>query len=85
MKVATSAISLSVSFQAKLGMVSGDGREALVPMHRIGDPGRDIAGLIEFLVSPDATYMTGQNLLVDGGLIGSIHAHIAGRPKSGGA
>jgi len=60
-------------------------REALVPMHRIGDPGRDIAGLIEFLVSPDATYMTGQNLLVDGGLIGSIHAHIAGRPKSGGA
>ncbi len=60
-------------------------REALVPMHRIGDPGRDIAGLIEFLISADATYMTGQNLLVDGGLIGSIHSHIAGRPKSGGA
>ncbi len=60
-------------------------REALVPLHRIGDPGRDIAGLIDFLISADATYMTGQNLVVDGGLIGSIHSHIAGRPKSGGA
>ncbi len=60
-------------------------REALIPMHRIGDPARDIAGLIAFLVSPDASYITGQNILVDGGLIGSIHSQIAGRPKSGGA
>ena len=58
-------------------------REALVPMHRIGDPARDIGGLIEFLLSPDATYMTGQNILVDGGLLGSVQKHIAGRPKSG--
>jgi len=58
-------------------------REALVPLHRIGDPGRDLGGLVSFLVSPDATYITGQNFLVDGGLLGSIQAHIAGRPKSG--
>jgi len=59
-------------------------REALVPMHRIGDARRDLAGLVEFLLSSDAEYLTGQNILVDGGLIGSVQAHIAGRPKSGG-
>lgn len=58
-------------------------REDLVPMKRIGDPARDIAGLVEFLISSEATYITGQNMLVDGGLIGSIQKHIAGRPKSG--
>ncbi|SDS46839.1 SDR family NAD(P)-dependent oxidoreductase [Bradyrhizobium canariense] len=60
-------------------------REALIPMHRIGDPVRDLAGVVEFLISSDAGYLTGQNILVDGGLLGSIHSHIAGRPKSGGA
>lgn len=59
-------------------------REALVPMHRIGDPERDMAGIAAFLVSPDAAYITGQNILADGGLLGSIQTHIAGRPKSGG-
>lgn len=56
-------------------------REALVPMHRIGQPD-DIAAKVAFLVSPDASYMTGQNLLVDGGLLGSIQGHLAGRPAS---
>lgn len=59
-------------------------REALIPMHRIGDPQRDCAGLVAFLLSPDATYLTGQNIVVDGGLLGSIQANIAGRPKSAG-
>ena len=58
-------------------------REALVPMHRIGDPGADIAGLVAFLLSADAGYVTGQNIVADGGLLGSIQAHLAGRPKSG--
>lgn len=58
-------------------------REALVPMHRIGDPARDCAGVVQFLLSADASYMSGQNLLVDGALLGSIQAHLAGRPSSG--
>jgi len=58
-------------------------REALVPMHRIGDPAQDFAGLVRFLISPEAGYITGQNIIADGGLIGSIHGQIAGRPKSG--
>lgn len=59
-------------------------REALVPMHRIGAP-EDIAGIAWFLASADAAYVTGQTLLADGGLLGSIQSHIAGRPQSGGA
>jgi glucose 1-dehydrogenase len=59
-------------------------REALVPLLRIGDPVRDLAGLVEFITSPDAGYITGQNLIVDGGLLGSIHSQLAGRPQSGG-
>ena len=58
-------------------------REALVPMKRIGDPARDFAGLVRFLISPEAGYVTGQNILADGGLIGSIQSQIAGRPQSG--
>jgi len=57
-------------------------REALVPMHRIGEPARDCAGLVEFLLSADATYMTGQNIVVDGGLLGSVQSHLAGRPQT---
>jgi glucose 1-dehydrogenase len=58
-------------------------REALVPMRRIGDSARDLAGLVEFMISTDASYITGQNVLADGGLVGSIHTQLAGRPQSG--
>lgn len=58
-------------------------REALVPMHRIGAPAQDLAGLVEFLLSADATYLTGQNIVIDGGLLGSIQSHLAGRPQTG--
>ncbi len=60
-------------------------REALVPMHRIGVPESDIAGIAAFLISEDAGYITGQNIIADGGLLGSIQSNIAGRPKSGAA
>ena len=32
----------------------------------------EIAGTVAFLVSPDAAYITGQNLRVDGGLTRSV-------------
>jgi 3-oxoacyl-[acyl-carrier protein] reductase len=38
------------------------------PLGRLGTPG-DIAGVVLFLASADAAYMTGQTLTVDGGLI----------------
>ena len=40
--------------------------ENVTPMARLGNP-KDMFGLLFFLASDDATYITGQNILVDGG------------------
>ncbi len=40
---------------------------AKVPMQRYGDPEDDIAPVAVFLASDEASYMTGQTLMVDGG------------------
>lgn len=42
-------------------------REARIPLRRVGQP-EDIAGVAAFLMGPDAAYVTGVDLLVDGGL-----------------
>lgn len=39
-----------------------------IPMKRAGEA-KDVAGLVAFLASEDATYITGQTINVDGGLI----------------
>ena len=56
-------------------------RAALIPLGRIGEP-EDIANAIGFLISPEAEYMTGQNLLIDGGFVDSLYGHIPGLPRS---
>ncbi len=38
-----------------------------LPMH-CGEQPEDIAGVVKFFISNDASYVTGQSLLVDGGL-----------------
>ena len=37
------------------------------PMHRFGDPEKDVAPIVAFLLSEDSQYMTGQTLMADGG------------------
>ncbi len=40
--------------------------ESLVPLKRLGKP-EEIAEVAAFLVGPQNTYITGQNIIVDGG------------------
>lgn len=61
-----------------------EAREALVPVQRIAEADADMAGIVAFLVGSDARYVTGQNILADGGLLDSIQTHIVGRPRTAG-
>jgi len=40
-----------------------------IPLKRFGE-GSDVAGVVKFLLSEEAAYITGQTLVVDGGMIG---------------
>ena len=46
-------------------------REAIVPLRRIGVPD-DVARVVAFLIDPENRYVTGENILVDGGLTLSV-------------
>lgn len=39
-----------------------------IPMQRLGEP-KDVAGVVKFLVSEDSSYITGQVIQVDGGML----------------
>ena len=57
-------------------------RVSIVPLKRIGAPS-DVARLVDFLIDPDNRYITGQNILLDGGLTLTVLDRIPGlaRPK----
>lgn len=54
------------------------GRAALVPLARIGQ-GEDVAAAVAYLASTGASYVTGQQLVVDGGVADHMLAMIPGR------
>ncbi len=54
-------------------------REALVPAARIGTA-EDVAQAVMYLAGPGASYVTGQALVVDGGLSDHMLTMIPGRP-----
>lgn len=55
-------------------------RESKVPLGRLGTAA-DIANTVLFLSSDQAAYIHGQNIVVDGGVTGSVIAHLP-RPTS---
>ena len=61
----------SMSEEHSVGPEGLAAMEPSVPLGRIGDP-EDIAGVAAFLASQDASYLTGQTLVVDGGLTASL-------------
>lgn len=54
-------------------------REALVPLGRIGSA-EDVGAAVAYLSSAAASYVTGQNLVVDGGISDHMLTLIPGRP-----
>jgi NAD(P)-dependent dehydrogenase (short-subunit alcohol dehydrogenase family) len=52
-------------------------RNALVPLGRVATP-EDIADVIAFLFGPDARYITGHDLTVDGGVSGNFLGRLPG-------
>ncbi len=62
--------------QQELASRVGEGMRAMVAMSatgRLGTPD-DIAAAVAFLLGPDASFITGTDLLVDGGVIAAIKA-----------
>jgi len=55
-----------------------EGRSKLIPLHRPGYP-QDIANAALFLASEDSSYITGTDILVDGGLLKIAQQMLPGR------
>jgi glucose 1-dehydrogenase len=52
-------------------------RDALVPLGRVATP-EDIADVVVFLLGPDARYVNGHDLVVDGGVSGNFLGRLPG-------
>jgi NAD(P)-dependent dehydrogenase (short-subunit alcohol dehydrogenase family) len=56
------------------------GRIDMIPLGRIGNP-EDVAYTALFLCSDESSFITGQDVLVDGGLLDNVFQKIPGRAK----
>jgi NAD(P)-dependent dehydrogenase (short-subunit alcohol dehydrogenase family) len=53
---------------AELRATKGEQRLAEIPLGRFGHPS-EVAGVVKFLCSNDSSYVTGQNINIDGGTL----------------
>jgi 3-oxoacyl-[acyl-carrier protein] reductase len=58
---------IETDMTGKLNDAQRDALMSMIPLKRAGRP-EDIANVVKFLASPDAEYITGQTLVVDGGM-----------------
>jgi NAD(P)-dependent dehydrogenase (short-subunit alcohol dehydrogenase family) len=58
------------------------GQDWRIPMGRRGKP-QEVAGVIRFLASDEAAYMTGQTLTIDGGMTATLAQPTAPHPQAG--
>lgn len=61
---------LTLSRSTEGVLASQEGRDRTgshIPLQRVGDP-EDVAAAVSFVIGPDAAYITGENINVDGGL-----------------
>ena len=59
---------IATDMTAELGEATQEELAGQIPLGRIGEAS-DIAGVVRFLAGPASTYMTGQVLVVDGGMV----------------
>jgi 3-oxoacyl-[acyl-carrier protein] reductase len=59
---------IATDMTAALGPEQRTALEAQIPLARLGSPA-DIASAVAFLASDHASYITGQVLVVDGGMV----------------
>jgi meso-butanediol dehydrogenase / (S,S)-butanediol dehydrogenase / diacetyl reductase len=62
--------SIDASLAGRRGTAVGSEIAAMVPAIPLGrlETPQDVAGVVSFLASPDAAYLTGQSIVVDGGI-----------------
>ena len=59
---------IETDMTAELGTDAAEELAGRIPMGRLGTP-EDVAGVVRFLAGPQAGYMTGQVVTVDGGMV----------------
>ncbi len=59
---------IETDMTSELPAEARDGMFERIPLGRFGRP-EDVAGVVRFLAGPSGSYMTGQVLVVDGGMV----------------